>query len=299
MTPALADAALRRYQVGAYRLSPLAESFNTVLRVDSAGGRFVLRIGPAVRIHAVNAASAEDRWTRDLERQGLPVPRVVRSVDGRPSVTVADAEGHAHECTLLTWVPGRSLTHPAPAADVADLARLSARLHAASGPGGARPDGTLDAATVLLLPLPDRLDAAPVHRHVFTAARDRAQQAVDAVWARAHEAPRLLHGDLTPANVVRAVDGLCAIDFQDLMWGHVEQDLAHSIYGVTRGEGLAAGLRAFRSAYEQVRPWPDLDADLLADLVAGRRVAMVNLALHRGRPDLPEYLERHAAALLA
>ena len=63
------------------------------------------------------------------------------------------------------------------------------------------------------------------------------------------------------------------------------------------GDGLDAGLHAFRAAYEQVRPWPGLRLELLADLVAARRVAMVNCAVHRQRPDLAAYADRHAEAL--
>ncbi|WP_375502348.1 phosphotransferase enzyme family protein [uncultured Jatrophihabitans sp.] len=178
------------------------------------------------------------------------------------------------------------------------LAVLSARLHDASPPLPTAPPGALSARSVRYFDVPDLLsELPPPHRAVLTAARDRAAAAVEQLWQTSDTPPRLVHGDLTPSNVVAHRGQLSAIDFQDLSWAHVEQDLAHSIYGVTRGVDLAAGLTAFRAGYEQLRPWPQLDLALLTDLVAARRVSMVNLAVVGQRPGLAEYVERHADAL--
>lgn len=288
----VAQAALARYDVGRHRLVRLAESFNTVFRVESAGRALVLRVGPAHRVHAVDAVRAEAGWTRELAAQGLTVPQLVSAADGAPSVAIG-----GRVCSLWTWVSGQPVARPASGRDVAQLAGLAARLHGASPPAAERPAGALDRRSWTWFDLPDALDELPrALRGVLVAARDRGQDAIDSLWHDAG-APRLVHGDLTPSNVVRDGDALFAIDFQDLGWAHVQQDLAHTIFGLTRGRDLAAGLAAVRSAYERARPWPDLDLARLTGLAAARRVSMVNLAVHRGRPDLVDYAVRHAAEL--
>ena len=77
----------------------------------------------------------------------------------------------------------------------------------------------------------------------------------------------------------------------------MQQDLARTIYGLTRGVSVSATLESFRAGYQTVRPWPQLEDRLLADLLAARRLMMVNLAIGVGRPDLSEYTERHAQLL--
>ena len=300
----VAAAALQRYEFGEHRLVPLTESFNAVFRVDCAAGSFLVRVGPGLRIHPVDAVRGEARWTRQLAGRGLLVPQLVRASDGAVSVRVtADDPPNARECSVWTWVPGDPLTAPtvdAPStdADLRQLAELSAQLHDASPPLTERPPDVLSARSVHYFDLPDRLPDLPLpHRAVLLAARDQAQQAIDVLWRTADTAPRIVHGDLTPSNVVRYHGALAAIDCQDLSWAHVQQDLAHTIYGITRGVDLAAGLAAFRAGYERVRPWPGLDLGLLTDLVMARRVAMVNLAIARRRPGLAAYVERHAEAL--
>ncbi len=292
---AAARAALDRYELGDYALVALAESFNTMFRIELASTFLVLRVGPRRRVHPVGATRAEGRWTRELASSGLRVPQLVLVADGAASVVV---EGR--ECSVWTWVPGEPMTRPPTRVDVQQLAALSARLHDATSPVANQPPGVLTARSVHYFDVPDLLsELRSPNRDVLVAARERAQEAIDRLWRTAHGPPRVVHGDLTPSNVVRHDGDLFAIDCQDLSWAHVEQDLAHSIYGVTRGDDLAAGLAAFRDGYERIRPWPRLDLDLLGDLVAARRVSMVNLAVLRGRPDLDTYVAGHAEALRA
>lgn len=107
----------------------------------------------------------------------------------------------------------------------------------------------------------------------------------------------MLHGDLTLNNVVRGRARIAVVDFQDITWGHDEQDVAVSLFGIARDDHAGELARAFRHGYESLRTWPDLDEGLLANLWLARRLQMVNLALTMRRPGLDEYVERHAAAL--
>jgi Ser/Thr protein kinase RdoA (MazF antagonist) len=110
----------------------------------------------------------------------------------------------------------------------------------------------------------------------------------------------VIHFDLTPRNVVRLPDGgLGAIDFQDMAWGHRAHDIAHSVFGATRGEWSVSALTAFRAGYSRHAAWPAIDDDLLRRLFVARRVSMINLTLALRRPGFDENLARHLTALSA
>jgi Ser/Thr protein kinase RdoA (MazF antagonist) len=287
-------AALRQYDIDPKRVEPLADSFNTLFTVDTGTDRYVLRVGPPSYVHESGAAGAEARWTDELSALGLTVPRVIRSKEGASSVLVDD-DGEARVCTLSSWVDGETLSRPMAPADAMALGELAARLHTASAPRSARPDGALDGRHVLLFCLPDLLGGAP-YADVFTAARDRAQSALDRLWAAAGT-PRLMHGDLIPANVVRTRKGLVPIDFQDLFWGHREQDIAITLFSCLRDDDDGTLAECVRTGYERELAWPEFDVIGLDDLYAGRRLMMANLAMALDRTGRDEYLTVHADAL--
>lgn len=294
-----ASRALGHFGISDHRLVLTADSFNTVFRVLLPGASYVLRVAVARTIHEAGAAFAEHDWTHALADRGLPVPRVVRAEDGSPSVAVlAEGVPGARECTLLTWTPGRALARPIARKDLQNLAVLCARMHAASTTRSQRPPGVLDGRHALHFRVPNLIDELPGPDHnVFRDALAAAQSGIDVLWREAADAPRLIHSDLTPNNVLRTRTGLAAIDFQDLSWGQVEQDLANSLYGITRGIDVQGAVGDFRASYEQVRRWPALSDGLLPDLIAARRLEMVNLSLAMNRPGLDEYLQQHAVAL--
>ncbi|MGI8679350.1 MAG: phosphotransferase [Jatrophihabitans sp.] len=107
----------------------------------------------------------------------------------------------------------------------------------------------------------------------------------------------MIHSDLTPNNVLLSRGRLAAIDFQDMTWGHVEQDLANSIFGITRGVAVEDCTRAFRSS-EQIRPWPNLPKSCYGPL---RRAPTRDgePGVFMNRAGLVDYLEHHAVALRA
>lgn len=296
----VAAAALAHYALGECRLSLVADSFNTLFRVTAEGGSFVLRVGPRQRIHRAGAARAEAEWTGSLAARGLPVPRVIAAGDGSASVTVSSpGVPGPRECALLSWTPGHRLRRPVGAREARDLGRLCARFHAVPADRARLPAGVLDGRSALLFDIPNRLgELSAGYGSLFGGALTAAQDAIDKLWRSAARPPRLLHGDLTPANVLRTRRGLAAVDFQDMAWGHEEQDLAHTMFGLSRDDaGTGAITGAFRAGYEEIRPWPELDRALLAGLFAARRLTMVNLALSLRRPGLSDYVAHHAAAL--
>lgn len=296
-TDAFVDAALAEYALTNAAVSFLTLSFNTIYRVSAAEGEFTLRVSPEERIHAPHVTDAEEAWTDQIGKAGLVAPRILRTVDGR--VEVAEPGPAGRRAVLLTWVDGTALERPLTPEQIVSLGELSAQAHLASPPTDIRPPGVLDARSPILFEVPDLLSRAPeAHRELFRTRAAQAQEYLTELWATADEAPRVLHFDLTPNNVLRLADGrLSVIDCQDLAWGHRAQDIAHTIYGITRGELDERATARFRAGYERHATWPELDSGRLRRLFVARRIGMINLALTLRRPGLAAYLDRHAAAL--
>ncbi|MCA0144034.1 phosphotransferase enzyme family protein [Blastococcus sp. LR1] len=297
----IALTALRRYDLVPRRVSRAAESFNSVSRVTTASGTYALRVGARLQIHPEGTLETEGDWLRRLGERGMAVPALRANRTGAVGTEVDTGDGETRTCALFDWIGGRSLRTRLTAPTAAALGRLAARLHADAEawvlPG--RPD-VLVADRVLHWRLPTRLTEPEVPcGGVFADALERAQAGLDQLWRNPPHRPYLLHGDLTPANVIVARDGgLVPIDFQDLVWGFDVQDLAISIAALRRTSGGTRLVDAFRSGYAELRPWPVLPDELLETLLAARVLHQVNLTLNVRRPaDVAEYLAAHAQRL--
>jgi Ser/Thr protein kinase RdoA (MazF antagonist) len=303
----VALAALRRYDVAPLRVTFAAQSFNSVFRVTAASGVYALRVGPAVRIHPDGTTAVELAWQRRLRQHGVRVPEVVASTDGQFVTLVPDGSpGRVpRECVLSGWVTGRSLRSRRTGRQAAALGRLSARLHQdAAGwapPGAAR---VLRADRVLYWLVPERLSAAGSRfgfGTLFPDAVARAQSVVDSLWRCPPHPPHLVHGDLTPANVIVAAGGgLVPIDFQDTVMGFEIGDLAITVAMLRRWPDGARLAGAFRSGYAGCRPWPDVSPDLFESLIIARLLHTMNLTLNFAGPDgLESYVADRAGRVRA
>jgi Ser/Thr protein kinase RdoA (MazF antagonist) len=233
---------------------------------------------------------------------GVYVPDVLANTDGEFATLVAN--GHAGHrprvCLLFEWVTGRSLRTGMTGRRAAALGRLSARLQqdaAAWSPSGAH--DVLRADRVLYWQLPDRLAAAGSRfgfGTMFTDAAARAQQVIDWLWENPPHPPHLVHGDLTPQNViVSPLHGLVPIDFQDTVLGFEVQDLAFTVSALRRFPDGDRLTEAFRAGYSESRPWPDLSPDLFDSLIAARALHQLNLTLNAtDMAGLNSYVASHA-----
>jgi Ser/Thr protein kinase RdoA (MazF antagonist) len=299
--------ALRSYDVAPLRVRLAAESFNCVFRVTTASALYALRVGAALRIHPEGTPAVEAAWHQMLRRRGLFVPGVVANADGAlATLATGSRTGDAPRvCVLFEWVAGRSLRTRMSGRRSAALGRLSARLHreaAAWSPPGAQ--DVLAADRVLYWRLPERLSAAGARfgfGTLFADALARAQSAVDSLWLSPPHPPHLVHGDLTPANViVPARGGLVPIDFQDTVRGFEVQDLSITVAALRRQPDGGRLTDAFRGGYGECRPWPDVSPDLFESLVAARALHQMNLTLNMtGIGGLESYLAAHAGRVRA
>jgi Ser/Thr protein kinase RdoA (MazF antagonist) len=295
----LAVDALRRYstRIEPTRVQFVVESFNTVFRVTSADGRrHALRVGAGRRIHPEGTEVAEVTWMAALDdAHACRVPAVVVADDG--SVVIrhgcAGVPGE-RTCMVFDWIAGRAVADQMDGILARRLGRLSALLHeqAASHPLSAPPP-VLVADRVLYWLVEDRLhELAPDYGSLFVEARERAQDTVDSLWRHPPHTPHLIHGDLTPSNVIVSRGDVVPIDFQDLAWGFDVQDVAITLSALHRLAQPSTLVEAFAHGYREVRGGYDFDPAVLASLVAGRRLHQLNLSLSLGRPGLTDVIAR-------
>ena len=270
----------------------VAASFNTIFRVHQNPRSAALRIGPRQRIHAERTEFVEAAWIRALRADKVAQPPdVIETRDGSP-VSSCSMPGVPAErsCMLFEWVPGVTLSKRITVERLRGMGQLSARLHqhgADMPPSVQR--SVLVADRVLYWRLENRLhELGPAILEAF----DRATASIEALWAAPPSAPQLLHGDLTPHNVMVDGDRLIPIDFQDAVWGLDVQDLALSMVSLGQVDSSGDLGAAFRLGYESVRPWPDLSPDLLATLCAARRLHQLNLSLTLRKPGLDVFVAR-------
>lgn len=292
----LAQRALVRYglDLEAAEVVPAASSFNSIFRVAAEGRTYALRVGPAERIHAKSTEIVEAAWMRELRAGGVVLPPTVEySLQGEAVVHQSHVNVPGERvCMLFEWVEGPPLSEAMGLDTARRMGRLAAQL-VESAPAAEDPrEPPLVADRVLYWQVEHRLPQLEASGSLLSEALDRAQRTVDEIWTGQRDAPRLIHGDLTPDNILVADGQLVPIDFQDLVWGFDVQDLAISWNSLTRFPDAEALQEQFRAGYSDVRAWPDLDDAALAGLVAARRLHQLNLSLTLRRPGLDQYVER-------
>ena len=304
---AVALEALRSYGVVPQRVRLAAESFNSIFRVTTASAVYALRVGAVLQIHPEGTAAVEAGWHRRLRQQGVCVPDVVANLDGELATLVPDgrAEHGSRVCILFEWVAGRSLRTCMTERRSAELGRLSARLQqdgAAWSPPGAA--DVLRADRVLYWRVPDQL-AATGSRFgfgtLFADALARAQSVLDSLWHSPPHPPHLVHGDLTPQNVIVSPrNGLVPIDFQDTVLGFEVQDLSITVSALRRWPNSDRLIDAFRGGYGEHQPWPDVSPALFDSLIIARGLQQMNLTLNMTDiNELESYVTSHAERVRA
>lgn len=277
------------------RIRTVARSFNTVLRVRSSDGfDGALRLGPQERIHAQGTEEVEIAWMRSLAADGVASPpQVIAARDGRVVVhhQRVDVPG-TRVCVLFDWVPGRPLREAMSAPRAEELGCMAALLHeyaAATRPAHVPP--VLVADRVLYWLTPNLLLLAP-GASMLAEALERATSVLTSLWADPPNAPHIVHGDLTPSNVIVHQGRLRPIDFQDLVWGLDIWDLSISIASLQRFDQTGSLRERFHQGYAAVREWPDVSSDVMTALIAARRLHQLNLTLNLDRPDAGLAVER-------
>jgi Ser/Thr protein kinase RdoA (MazF antagonist) len=303
----MALVALERYDLAVERVRLIDNDLNGIFRVDTAGGRkYVLRVClPEPGGHSLEEIRSEAMWLAALRRDtGLGVPRPLAARDGAFVTTVeVDGVPEPRHCAVFSWVPGPDLADRLTLENVSRQGELLAELHRQAGtfapPDGfwlRRKDKVFSfGETVVLFDESHRHLFPPARRRVYEEAVARAQEAIDALYARGG-GPCVIHNDLHQWNVKVSRGRLYALDFEDLMWGYPAQEVAVSLYYLVGYEEYPALREAFERGYTSLRPWPEQAPGEIDAFIASRGLMLVNYIVQDPNPDYqpmaPEFVER-------
>jgi Ser/Thr protein kinase RdoA (MazF antagonist) len=233
----------------------------------AGGGRAVLRVHRS-GYHSDAELDSEFVWMGALEAAGIPVPRVIRSRNGRNFEVIAARAGKdARQIDVFEWIDGRQLgsVESGVSGEVAAVAEqyhmigaIAARMHNHTTdwqqPAGFRRHAWDAAGLVGEQPFWGRFwDLAALSAaQKSLLLRARAKIAGElAAYGTKPDRYGLIHADLVPENLL--VDGrrVQVIDFDDAGFGWHLFELATSLYFIT-GDGIyetarEALIRGYRS----------------------------------------------------
>jgi 4-aminobutyrate aminotransferase-like enzyme/Ser/Thr protein kinase RdoA (MazF antagonist) len=259
--------------------------------LDGDGPEWVLKVSNA----------AEDRSVVEMEvlaiehvarmDSGLPLPLARRTRDGETvaEVTVGDAR---HLVRMIPYLPGRN-AQPSEldARTLRQIGVVVARLaHAMRGffhPAAGR---VIEWDQKHLPDLARHADllADPARRALLDRALERFNRRVVPVLPSLRA--QVIHNDMTLDNLLLddagAVTGI--IDFGDMAHTAMVLDVPATLQSLVRDrQDIFAVAGAFLQGYTSVMPLEDQEADLLADLLAGRMVQTILISAWRTRqfPD--------------
>ena len=282
--------ALEDYPIEVARVRYLTTESTTMFRVDARDGqKYVFRLySEADSSLAEN--EAEMFWLSALARETeLPVVQPVARSDGAylSFVSVAGVP-EERRCALYRWVPGVPLEEHVSPKTFGQLGVLMARLHNhAEGlrvPSRIRPKRW---DRVFYFPGEQVVYHRPEYAHLFTAEQarrlDQACALLDPFLAGLYgrgAQPFIIHGDLNLWNVHIYRGKLYLLDFEDMVMGFPEQDIAICLYYLRVRADYAELADAFQAGYASVRAWPSLGESDLHKLWAARMVNFANYAAY-------------------
>jgi hydroxylysine kinase len=277
-------------------LTPLTSERDQNHRLDSASGSFTLKLANPAEPGKLTEFQTLALQHSATTTPGLPTPRVIPAVDGRPIIPTPDGA-----LRLLTWLPGTPLAH---------LPR-STGLAAAIGTALGRLDATLAAFSHpaadhhILWDIRNAADLAPLTpalpddlRATVTQFLHRFQTSIAPVLATL---PRqVIHGDFNPHNLLAdpgQPDQLTGIlDFGDMTQSHRICDLAVAASYLIDPADPPSLLLPLAQAYHQANPLTPQEVSLLPDLITARLATTLTISAWRARryPDNAAYILRNA-----
>ncbi|QIK75816.1 aminotransferase class III-fold pyridoxal phosphate-dependent enzyme [Nocardioides piscis] len=267
-------------------LTPLHGERDRNFRIDSAQGRFLLKVhNPADGTDVLDLQASALAHLRRVDA-GLPVPAVVPTRTGERWAELIGRDGRSSLAWVMTWLDG---SHLDPSTMTAarlrwwgrDAARVGRALRGFTHPAAATPL----AWDIARLPqLRGWLDAvAPQRRPAVTAVLDRFDAEVAPLLLRLRA--QVVHNDLAPTNVLVGPDGRLSgvTDFGDLTHTALVCDLAVTCADLVVETGDLDAVPLVVAGYETVTPLEPEERGLLADLVAARCAATVLITAWRTR----------------
>lgn len=290
-------------------LTLIASWENTIYRLDSDEGAFVLRLHPACT-RSTNMVTSELDWLEFLSEKGLRVPRPRLSPDGQSAVYVSLGDPlNARICSILTWMPG--VVRPASNQNMESAGMLLARLHRCGIPPfvsfnrpkldfdwlvGSR--GGLGYGPAPLNTLPTEYSLArniaiPSIAEAFTIVQDQGVQLVP------------IHGDFHLGNLVFDDGTPMPIDFDDCGLGLPHYDIATFLHLHRESKDWSDLMNAFLRGYASAAHLPPQLFETLDRFMLARRLCMLLWMAAKARSDarmrsqLPKMLDNLNRLLVA
>ncbi|MDE2349405.1 MAG: phosphotransferase [Gammaproteobacteria bacterium] len=285
---------------------PLAgERDQNCLVLASDGRRYVLKISnPSEPAEVVEFQTAAlDHIARVSPNQ--PVPRVVRTLEGRTYGTATLAEGFQTCVRMLTYLDGIQIRETAPTAAQrrsmgTGLAALNRALHGFAHSGAAH-DLLWNVATAHRLA--DKLDDIIDEKR-------RALAGLFMTRFASHVRPRLqslrsqvIHNDYHLYNVLVAPEDpariVGIIDFGDMVHAPLVGEVATAAsFHMAGGPDPFEGPAQFVAAYHAALPLMDAEQEIVADLMATRHLITALISEWRAAryPENRAYIMRHNPA---
>jgi hydroxylysine kinase len=299
---ATARAAARRFWGIEGQFTALTSERDVNWRIETGEGGYVLKLAnPA---EAAEVTDFQIRALLHLEPAGLPVPRVVRTLEGGVEAQVPEGR-----LRLLTYLDGEMLHRAAPSGPLRrSVATMNARLTAALA-GFAHPA----ACHELQWDIQHAAKLAPLLPDVADELRPLAESAyrrfVDEALPLLPSLPRqVCHADLNPHNIVVSADHLevtGVLDFGDMVETPRACDLGVAAAYQVDPEAPAESLADYVRAYTEVLPLTEREVRLIPVLTEARWLTTLCIASHRAKrqPENAAYILRNVpltrAGLLA
>lgn len=301
--PVLSPAALHDHLAAGWGLggdlSPLTSERDLNHRLDSADGRFLVRLTNPAEPPAMTDFQTRAHLHVAARAPGLPVPRLIPTRDGAPWRATP-----AGLMRVFTWLEGTPL-HARPRSPElaresgAALAELTAALADFTHPAADHPllwDIRQAARLAPLLPaIGDAAIRAEAESFVATFAPDIAPRLAALPF-------QICHNDFNPWNLLADGGRITGIlDFGDMVWTARVCDLgvaaAYQIDPAAPGESLAAFLAGYRGRL----PLLPGEAALLYDLITARMITTLAIAGWRAarQPENAPYILRNVPAAQA
>lgn len=267
------------------------------VRDTETDSQYVLRIHRP-GYHSKAALRCEHVWMEALHQEGIKIPKVIASCDGRRLVPIKVEEvPEERQCDLMSWVNGEVLGHIEggsyqPAIQVRNnhilAGQLMGKIHNQAAnwnipEGFERP--TMDAQR--LIGVAGYLGDFRLHpglssqQHAFLE-----QAAVEAMhelenFGKTPDRFSLTHGDFLPENLLIDKNELQIIDFNDCGFGWHMMDIATSLAFLVGEESYRPAYEGLVEGYRSVRELPDSHLEILPVFLLARALAYVAWAATR------------------
>ncbi|GGB84451.1 homoserine kinase [Marinobacterium zhoushanense] len=260
---------------------------NAVYRVDTADGRrYALRIHRP-GYHSGAALRSELQWMSALAENGIAVPEVIPTVDGRLLVSESHmAVPEARDIDLFAWIDGEQFGSVEQGlGDNAEriehlystLGVMAARLHNGSSdwipPAGFERHAWDRQGLVGEEPFWGRFWELELlteeQKRLMESVRERIAEKLEG-YDRSPQRYGLIHADFVPENLMVEGDTVRLIDFDDAGFGWHLFELATALYFIQEEPGFPVAKQALIDGYRRERALSDQELEDLELFLAAR-----------------------------